>query len=89
MSRIDPMYQFALDAYILMFVQSIERSQKSSDLEQRITILNEFHTYATYKYAIFINLKIILNSFFFLEIHAEVCLKITSYYFHFICVLKY
>ena len=49
MGRIDPMYQFSLDAYIELFIASIERSQRSSKLEERIVNLNEFHTYAVYR----------------------------------------
>ncbi|XP_013149055.1 PREDICTED: dynein heavy chain 2, axonemal [Papilio polytes] len=49
LSRIDPMYQFSLDAYTDLFMYSIDRSQKSSELEDRINYLNEFHTYAVYK----------------------------------------
>ncbi|XP_052104325.1 dynein axonemal heavy chain 2-like isoform X7 [Mytilus californianus] len=51
MGRIDPMYQFSLDAYIELFLLSIDKSQKSSKLEERINNLNEYHTYAVYKYA--------------------------------------
>ncbi|XP_030578556.1 dynein heavy chain 2, axonemal [Archocentrus centrarchus] len=50
MGRIDPMYQFSLDAYINLFNLSIEKSKCSPDLEQRITNLNDYHTYAVYKY---------------------------------------
>ncbi|XP_017772772.1 PREDICTED: dynein heavy chain 2, axonemal [Nicrophorus vespilloides] len=49
MGQIDPMYQFALDAYVFLFTQSIDRSTKSQILDERIEILNEFHTYAVYK----------------------------------------
>ncbi|CAB3235275.1 unnamed protein product [Arctia plantaginis] len=49
LSRIDPMYQFSLDAYIDLFTYSIDRSPKSQELEDRINNLNEFHTYAVYK----------------------------------------
>lgn len=49
MSRIDPMYQFSLDAYIGLFVQSIQNSPKNSDIAERIQKLNEYHTYAVYK----------------------------------------
>ncbi|RVE50586.1 hypothetical protein evm_004813 [Chilo suppressalis] len=49
LSRIDPMYQFSLDAYIDLFNYSIDRSPKSTELEDRINNLNEFHTYAVYK----------------------------------------
>ncbi|KAK1153304.1 dynein heavy chain 2, axonemal [Acipenser oxyrinchus oxyrinchus] len=50
MGRIDPMYQFSLDAYIDLFNQSIEKSQRSTKLEERISNLNEYHTYAVYRY---------------------------------------
>jgi len=49
MGRIDPMYQFSLDSFIDLFNQSIDKSQKSSKLEERITNLNEYHTYAVYR----------------------------------------
>lgn len=50
MSFIDPMYQFALDAYITLFMLSIEKSSRSAKLFERIENLNEYHTYAFYKY---------------------------------------
>lgn len=50
MSFIDPMYQFALDAYITLFMLSIDKSAKSIKLPERIENLNEYHTYALYKY---------------------------------------
>ncbi|XP_074657783.1 dynein axonemal heavy chain 2-like [Tubulanus polymorphus] len=50
MGRIDPMYQFSLDAYIELFNLSIDKSQRSAKLEERITNLNEYHTYAVYRY---------------------------------------
>lgn len=49
MGRIDPMYQFSLDAYIDLFNLSIEKSLHSNKLEERITKLNDFHTYAVYR----------------------------------------
>ncbi|XP_041988681.1 dynein axonemal heavy chain 2 isoform X2 [Aricia agestis] len=49
LSRIDPMYQFSLEAYIDLFTYSIDRSPKSQELEDRINNLNEFHTFAVYK----------------------------------------
>ncbi|XP_025836128.1 dynein heavy chain 2, axonemal-like [Agrilus planipennis] len=49
MGKIDPMYQFSLDAYTLLFTQSIERSSKSSNLNDRINFLNDYHTYSVYK----------------------------------------
>ncbi|CAH3869754.1 unnamed protein product [Pieris brassicae] len=49
LSRIDPMYQFSLDAYIDLFTYSIDRSPKGGELEDRINNLNEFHTFSVYK----------------------------------------
>ncbi|XP_047186413.1 dynein axonemal heavy chain 2 isoform X2 [Scophthalmus maximus] len=51
MGLIDPMYQFSLDAYINLFNHSIEKSKRSHKLEERITNLNDYHTYAVYRYA--------------------------------------
>lgn len=51
MSLIDPMYQFSLDAYITLFMLSIDKSPKSLKLAERIDSLNEYHTYALYKYS--------------------------------------
>lgn len=49
MSQIDPMYQFSLDAYIGLFVQSIAKSAKHPVVTERIINLNKYHTYAMYK----------------------------------------
>ena len=51
MGRIDPMYQFSLDAYISLFILSIDKSHRSNKLEDRIDYLNEYHTYAVYRSA--------------------------------------
>ncbi|XP_029769486.1 dynein heavy chain 2, axonemal [Terrapene carolina triunguis] len=50
MGRIDPMYQFSLDAYIDLFNMSIHKSHRSTKLEERIRYLNEYHTYAVYRF---------------------------------------
>lgn len=50
MGRIDPMYQFSLDAYIELFVISIDKSHRSSKLDERINNLNEYHTFAVYRW---------------------------------------
>ena len=44
------MYQFSLDAYIQLFIFSIEKSPRSLKLNERIDKLNDYHTYAVYKY---------------------------------------
>ena len=51
MGRIDPMYQFSLDAYIDLFTLSMEKSPRSHKLDERITHLNDYHTYAVYRWA--------------------------------------
>ncbi|XP_022235820.1 dynein heavy chain 2, axonemal-like [Limulus polyphemus] len=50
MGQIDPMYQFSLGSYIDLFISSIEKSQRSPHLEDRIEKLNDYHTYAVYKF---------------------------------------
>lgn len=50
MSIIDPMYQFSLDAYNALFMLSIDKSPKRTNLSERIDSLNEYHTYAVYRY---------------------------------------
>ncbi|KAL0970220.1 hypothetical protein UPYG_G00238880 [Umbra pygmaea] len=50
MGGIDPMYQFSLDAYIDLFNLSIEKSRRSQKLDERIANLNDYHTYAVYRY---------------------------------------
>ncbi|XP_077826327.1 dynein axonemal heavy chain 2 isoform X1 [Macaca mulatta] len=50
MGCIDPMYQFSLDAYISLFILSIDKSHRSNKLEDRIDYLNDYHTYAVYRY---------------------------------------
>lgn len=52
MSLIDPMYQFSLDAYINLFKVSIEKSARKTKQHERIETLNDYHTYAIYKYII-------------------------------------
>jgi dynein heavy chain len=49
LGKVDPMYQFSLDAYIVLFNMSLEKSQKSPKLEERIDRLNDYHTYAIYR----------------------------------------
>ncbi|EDQ90997.1 uncharacterized protein MONBRDRAFT_20211 [Monosiga brevicollis MX1] len=49
-SKIDPMYQFSLDAYINLYTLSIDNSAKAPALDQRIESINEYHNYAVYRY---------------------------------------
>lgn len=48
LSRIDPMYQFSLVAYMQLFLQSILRSSRSPHIDKRIAMLNDYHTYSFY-----------------------------------------
>lgn len=47
----DAMYQFSLDAYTSLFHLSLSDSPKPEPLADRIKALNDYHTYAVYKYA--------------------------------------
>lgn len=64
---IDPMYQFALDAYEHLYIQSIEKSAEkkiSVGIEERIEDLNQYHALAVYKYgcrALFERHKLLLS----------------------------
>ncbi|KAJ3206517.1 Dynein heavy chain 2, axonemal [Entophlyctis luteolus] len=49
LATVDPMYQFSLDAYVDLFEKSISKSKRYEDLSERISSLNEYHTYAVYK----------------------------------------
>ncbi|KAF7269690.1 hypothetical protein GWI33_017275 [Rhynchophorus ferrugineus] len=73
MGNIDPMYQFALDAYIFLFLKSIAKSPKAVILQDRINALNEYHTFAVYKYtcrALFEKHKLLFSF--------HMCIKILS-----------
>eukprot|EP00899_Mesostigma_viride_P014884 jgi/Mesvir1/23397/Mv21091-RA.2 len=64
LGNIDPMYQFSLDAYIDLFLISIAKSQRSESLAERIRYLNDYHTYAVYRYtsrALFESHKLLLS----------------------------
>lgn len=48
LANIDPMYQYALNWFINLYIQSIENSESSSDLDERIDNLNHHFTYSIY-----------------------------------------
>ena len=52
MGRIDPMYQFSLDAYLDLFDTSITKSLKHPKLEERINHINNYHTLAVYRWEV-------------------------------------
>eukprot|EP01137_Pigoraptor_chileana_P023423 Opistho-2@89673 len=49
MASVDPMYQFSLESYITAFNMSIDKSESSNDLKERISNINEYHTFAVYR----------------------------------------
>eukprot|EP00040_Diaphanoeca_grandis_P037865 m.251013 g.251013 ORF g.251013 m.251013 type:complete len:2401 (+) comp33890_c0_seq1:2-7204(+) len=49
LASIDPMYQYSLPWFTLLFSMSIEQSTKSDDLKQRLENLSNHFTYALYK----------------------------------------
>jgi dynein heavy chain len=53
MGRVDPMYQFSLDAYVDLFNLSIDSSRVGSldvPVAKRCDDINNFHTFSVYKY---------------------------------------
>ncbi|EFO63728.1 Dynein heavy chain [Giardia lamblia P15] len=75
LGSVDPMYQFSLEAYMKLFINSINNSQKHEDVSARIRLLNEYHTYAVYKYCcrgLFTRHKILLS--------LHMCVKILESY---------
>ncbi|XP_063744092.1 dynein axonemal heavy chain 7 [Eleginops maclovinus] len=48
LANIEPMYQYSLTWFINLFISSIDNSDKSDDLEQRLQILRDYFTYALY-----------------------------------------
>mmetsp|Transcript_14483 Transcript_14483/g.50911 ORF Transcript_14483/g.50911 Transcript_14483/m.50911 type:complete len:4419 (-) Transcript_14483:356-13612(-) len=63
---IDPMYQFALDAYVQLYSQSIDKSaiKIAVSIDERIDDLNQFHALAVYRYgcrALFEKHKLLLS----------------------------
>lgn len=61
LTSIDPMYQYSLDSYIQLFILSIDKSPRSLKLIERIEKLNDYHTYAVYKYGCRVNIEKIQN----------------------------
>ncbi|XP_047226085.1 dynein axonemal heavy chain 7 isoform X2 [Girardinichthys multiradiatus] len=48
LANIEPMYQYSLTWFINLFISSIDSSEKTEDLEQRLEILRDHFTYALY-----------------------------------------
>lgn len=43
------MYRYSLDYYVAVFKRSIKKSNAAEQLHERITNLNNYHTYAVYE----------------------------------------
>lgn len=53
MSRVDPMYQYSLDAYVDLFYLSIDSSRDANagdNVAERCRRINDYHTLAVYQY---------------------------------------
>ena len=52
MARVDPMYQFSLDAYVDLFNLSIDSSRGAEEIAvaERCKVINDYHTLAVYNY---------------------------------------
>ncbi|TNJ27094.1 Dynein heavy chain [Giardia muris] len=64
LGAVDSMYQFSLDAYMKLFLASVDSSQKHDDVSTRIRLLNDYHTYSVYKYCcrgLFTRHKVLLS----------------------------
>jgi dynein heavy chain len=48
MFQIDPMYQYSLVWFVLLFTSAVKESEQSDDITARIKILNEFFTFKLY-----------------------------------------
>jgi dynein heavy chain len=48
LASIDPMYQYSLSWFVYLFVASISKSPRSTVLDNRLTSLNSYFTYALY-----------------------------------------
>ena len=48
LANVDPMYQYSLDWFKVLFVQAIRSAEKSDDITQRLLILTDFFTYYVY-----------------------------------------
>ncbi|KAM4730848.1 dynein axonemal heavy chain 7 [Anableps anableps] len=48
LANIEPMYQYSLSWFINLFINSIDSSEKTDDLNQRLQILRDHFTYALY-----------------------------------------
>ncbi|KAJ8968970.1 hypothetical protein NQ314_002002 [Rhamnusium bicolor] len=48
LSNVDPMYQYSLEWFISIFVSSMAETEKSSDIPERVKIINDYFTFSLY-----------------------------------------
>jgi dynein heavy chain len=48
---VDHMYQFSLESYCDLVLRSLDKSHKTEVLSDRVSAVNEWHTYSTYRFA--------------------------------------
>jgi dynein heavy chain len=48
LANVDPMYQYSLEWFRTIFLQSLENSEQSEDLEERIGIINDYFSFSLY-----------------------------------------
>lgn len=64
LDKVNPMYQYSLDFYMAIFKSSIKKSIAADHLHERLTNLNNYHTYAVYEnvcYGLFEHHKLLLS----------------------------
>ena len=48
LANVDPMYAYALDWYITLYISAVQRAPKSADTDERIAAINETFTLVLY-----------------------------------------
>lgn len=48
LSNVDPMYQYSLEWFINIFINSMAETQKSDDISERVEIINDYFTFSLY-----------------------------------------
>lgn len=48
LARVDPMYQYSLEWFRAVFMQALQKSEKSDNLQERIATINDYFTFSLY-----------------------------------------
>jgi len=51
LSMVDHMYQFSLESYCELVLRSLDKSHKTDVLPDRVSAVNDWHTYSTFRFA--------------------------------------